>query len=181
MATAEASLRNPAYQVFLWLRVGFTVAPILFGLDKFFHVMVDWDRYLAPWINDLMPGSASDFMRLVGGIEIAAGVLVALLPRFGAPLVALWLTLIVVNLLTYAPSRTRYWDIALRDIGLVFGALALARLAWAFHGKQPQRVPASSASSQHDAAAGGAPGRQEEAGRWRWQEELTRREREHRR
>jgi len=103
----------------------FTVAPILFGLDKFAEVLVDWDRYLAPWINDIVPGSASTAMHLVGVVEVVAGLSVALKPRYGAYVVAAWLGGIVVNLLTYSG----YYDIALRDFGLLVGALALGRLA----------------------------------------------------
>jgi uncharacterized membrane protein YphA (DoxX/SURF4 family) len=117
--------RDAGYQAFLMLRVAFAVAPIAFGLDKFFNVMVDWPIYLAPWINDLMPGSAQDFMYFVGGVEILAGVVVALKPRYGAPLVAAWLAGIIVNLLTIPD----YYDIALRDFGLLLGALTLTRLA----------------------------------------------------
>jgi uncharacterized membrane protein YphA (DoxX/SURF4 family) len=116
---------DPAYQAFLLLRIAFTVAPIAFGLDKFFNVMVDWEGYLAPWINDIVPGSASTAMHLVGVIEIAAGIAVALKPRYGAYLVAAWLAGIVINLLTYSG----FYDIALRDFGLMLGALTLARLA----------------------------------------------------
>jgi uncharacterized membrane protein YphA (DoxX/SURF4 family) len=116
---------DPAFQAFTLLRVVFTVAPILFGLDKFFDVLVDWERYLAPWINDLVPGSASTAMHLVGVVEIAAGVLVFVKPRIGAYVVTAWLAGIIVNLLTYSG----YYDIALRDFGLLIGALALGRLA----------------------------------------------------
>lgn len=116
---------DPAYQAFLLLRIAFTVAPIVFGLDKFANVLVDWEIYLAPWINDIVPGGASTAMHLVGAIEIVAGLAVALKPRYGAYLVAAWLGGIIVNLLTYS----RYYDIALRDFGLMLGALTLARLA----------------------------------------------------
>ena len=95
------------------------------GLDKFFNVLVDWEIYLAPWINDIVPGSASTAMHLVGAIEIVAGLAVALKPRYGAYLVAAWLAGIIINLLTYSG----YYDIALRDFGLMLGALTLARLA----------------------------------------------------
>jgi hypothetical protein len=118
-------LSEPGYQAYLLLRVVFTVAPILFGLDKFAGVLVDWDGYLAPWINDIVPGSGADAMYAVGLVEIAAGVIVATVPRFGAPLVAAWLGGIIVNLLTYSG----YYDIALRDFGLLVGALALWRLS----------------------------------------------------
>jgi uncharacterized membrane protein YphA (DoxX/SURF4 family) len=116
---------DAAYQAFLLLRILFTAAPILFGLDKFFDVMVDWDQYLAPWINDIVPGSASTAMHIVGVLEIAAGLLVALKPRYGAYIVAAWLTGIIVNLLTYSG----YYDVALRDFGLLVSALALGRLS----------------------------------------------------
>jgi hypothetical protein len=118
-------LAEPGYQAYLLLRVVFTVAPILFGLDKFAGVLVDWDGYLAPWINDIVPGSAADAMYAVGAVEIVAGLIVATAPRFGAPLVAAWLGGIIVNLLTYSG----YYDIALRDFGLLVGALALWRLS----------------------------------------------------
>ncbi len=119
---------NPAYQGYLLLRIGFVVAPILFGLDKFFNVLVDWDRYLAPFVNDLVPGNAHQAMLAVGVIEIVAGLAVALRPRFGGYLVAAWLAAIIVNLLAIPD----YYDIALRDFGLLLGALTLARLATAF-------------------------------------------------
>ena len=114
-------------QAYLMLRIAFTVAPILFGVDKFFNVMVDWTQYLAPWINSIIPGDAHDAMHLVGVIEIVAGLAVAIRPRIGAPLVAAWLFGIIINLLTYSG----YYDIALRDFGLMIGALTLTRLAWA--------------------------------------------------
>ena len=119
---------DAGYQAFLLLRVAFAVAPIAFGLDKFFNVMVDWPQYLAPWANDIVPGSAQDAMYLVGGVEILAGLVVALKPRYGAPLVAAWLGGIILNLLTYSG----YYDIALRDFGLMLGALTLTRLAWEY-------------------------------------------------
>ena len=117
--------RDAGYDAFMMLRIAFTVAPIAFGLDKFFNVLVDWPIYLAPWVNDIMPGSAQDFMYVIGAIEIVAGVLVAIRPRYGAPVVAAWLAGIIVNLLT-VPG---FYDVALRDFGLLLGALTLARLA----------------------------------------------------
>ena len=122
---AERLRSDPAFQAFTIMRIAFTVAPILFGLDKFFNIMVDWESYLAPWINDIIPGSASTAMHLVGVIEIIAGIAVALKPRYGAYIVAAWLAGIVIDLLTYSG----YYDIALRDFGLMLGALTLARLA----------------------------------------------------
>ena len=129
---APAAARNveaAAHHAFWLLRIGFTVAPILFGLDKFFNWSVHWPDYLAGWINDIVPGSGQDFMYVVGGIEIAAGLLVAVAPRIGAFVVAGWLAGIIVNLLTNDPPE--YYDIALRDFGLMLGALTLGRLALA--------------------------------------------------
>lgn len=138
-ATSEKGrLGDAAYQAYLLLRVGFTAAPILFGLDKFFNWTVDWPDYLASWVNDIAPGSGQDFMYFVGVVEIAAGILVALAPRIGAYVVAAWLGGIIVNLLTVEPPT--YYDIALRDFGLLLAALTLGRLAQAFHA-----VPAASA------------------------------------
>ena len=117
---------DPVFQAFTLLRIGFTVAPILFGLDKFANVMVDWTVYLAPWINDILPGQRRPgAMYVVGVVEILAGLAVAVRPRYGALLVAAWLGGIILNLLTYSG----YYDIALRDFGLMLGALTLARLA----------------------------------------------------
>src|SRR3954447_5687200 len=114
----------------VWLlRIAFTVAPILFGLDKFFNWSVDWPDYLAGWINDIAPGSGQDFMYFVGGVEIVAGLLVLLAPRIGSFVVAAWLAGIVINLLTNDPPQ--FYDIALRDFGLMLGALTLGRLALA--------------------------------------------------
>jgi hypothetical protein len=123
-----ATLGDPAYQAFTLLRVGFTVAPILFGVDKFLNWLVDWPIYLAPEINDIVPGNAHQAMLAVGVIEIVAGLVVAVRPKFGGYLVAAWLAGIIVNLLLQAD----FYDIALRDFGLLIGALALARLATAF-------------------------------------------------
>ena len=127
---AEARVRDAAQQAFLLLRIGFTVAPILFGLDKFFNWTVHWPDYLAGWVNDIVPGSAQTFMYVVGAIEITAGLVVAVAPVIGGPLVAAWLGGIILNLLTKNPPE--YYDIALRDFGLMLGALTLARLAFAF-------------------------------------------------
>ena len=122
-----SELRDPTFQTFALLRTAFTVAPILFGLDKFFDILTNWTTYLAPWINDIVPGSATTAMEIVGVIEVAAGILVALAPRIGAYVVALWLFGIIVNLLTL-PG---FYDVALRDFGLMIAALALGRLAQA--------------------------------------------------
>src|SRR6187551_1800687 len=118
--------RDPAAQSFLLLRIAFTVAPILFGLDKFANVLTDdWTVYLSSQFNSLIPGNASDAMHLVGVVEIAAGLVVAVMPRFGGLLVAGWLAGIILNLLLLGG----YGDIALRDFGLLLGALSLSRLA----------------------------------------------------
>ena len=126
--TPRLDLSDPAVQAFWLLRIGFVVAPILFGLDKFAHVLVDWDIYLAPEFSDLLNAEAHTLMYFVGVIEIVAGLVVAVRPRFGGYLVAAWLAGIIVNLLMMAD----YYDIALRDFGLLLAALTLARLATAF-------------------------------------------------
>jgi hypothetical protein len=119
---------NPAYQAYLALRVGFVVAPILFGLDKFTNLLTDWTTYLAPAIDRLVPGSAPSAMLAVGIVEIVAGLVVALRPKIGGYLVAAWLAGIIGNLLLLGD----HYDVALRDFGLLLAALALARLATAF-------------------------------------------------
>jgi uncharacterized membrane protein YphA (DoxX/SURF4 family) len=116
---------EPSRQAFLLLRTLFTVAPILFGLDKFFNLLTDWPGYLAPWIDQLIPGTAQQAMYAVGVIEIVAGLLVAFRPRWGALVVAAWLAGILINLLILG----EYFDVALRDFGLLGAALALALLA----------------------------------------------------
>lgn len=124
----EALRSDPATQAFMLLRIVFGVAPILFGLDKFAEVLTDdWTRYLASEFNDIIPGSAADAMRIVGVVEIVAGVVVLVSPRFGGLLVAAWLGGIIVSLLLVGG----YGDIALRDFGLLVGAVALSRLATA--------------------------------------------------
>lgn len=125
VSPSRPALSDPGYQAFLALRTVFTVAPILFGLDKFANLLVEWPVYLAPGINAIVPGTAQHAMYAVGVIEIVAGIAVAVAPRFGALLVAAWLAGIIVNLVTI-PA---YFDIALRDFGLLVAALALARLA----------------------------------------------------
>src|SRR3954453_12840741 len=134
----DALRRNPTAQAFLLLRIAFTVAPILFGLDKFVGFMIDdWTKYLATEFNDIIPGSASDAMHFVGGVEIAAGLVVAVMPRFGGFLVAGWLAGIIVSLLLVGG----YADIALRDFGLLLGALTLARVATADSGQAAPEPP----------------------------------------
>jgi len=123
-AVTEASPVG-ATRAFLLLRTVFTVAPIVFGLDKFVGLLTNWEGYLAPWINDLVPGSAHDAMLAVGVVEVVAGITVALRPRFGGLLVAAWLAGIILDLVTMG----EYYDIALRDAGLLVSALALSQLA----------------------------------------------------
>jgi hypothetical protein len=120
--------QNPAYQAYFVLYIGFIVAPLIAGIDKFFDVLVNWDQYLAPIVTRIIPVATHTFMQAVGVIEIVAAVLVAVKPRFGAYIVMLWLWGIIVNLLL-VPG---YYDIALRDFGLSLGALALGRLAQRF-------------------------------------------------
>jgi uncharacterized membrane protein YphA (DoxX/SURF4 family) len=121
----QPTTADPAYQAFLLLRTVFAVAPIAFGLDKFTNLLTDWPRYLAPWIERIVPGTAQQAMYAVGVVEILAGILVAVAPRYGAWLVAAWLGGIIVDLLTI-PG---FYDVALRDFGLLVGAVALARLS----------------------------------------------------
>ena len=126
--TVSSDRHDPVFQAFLLLRTAFTVAPILFGLDKFFDVLTTWSNYLAPRIDDLVPGTAHQAMLAVGVVEIAAGVLVAVRPHVGGWVVAAWLAGIILNYLLI-PG---FLDIALRDFGLMVAAIALARLATLF-------------------------------------------------
>jgi hypothetical protein len=124
----EADWHDARYQAYAAMRVAFVALPLVFGLDKFFNILVDWPNYLAPWINDIAPGSGQDFMYFVGAVEIIAAVCVALKPRYGAYVVAAWLAGIVINLFTLSG----YYDVALRDFALMLAALVLARLASAY-------------------------------------------------
>lgn len=119
---------KPAYQAYQILHLGFAALPVIAGLDKFFHLLVNWDIYLAPAIARISPISGHNLMLLIGVIEIVAGTVVALKPRLGAYVVAAWLWGIIINLLMIP----NYYDIALRDFGLSLGALALARLSLEF-------------------------------------------------
>jgi hypothetical protein len=116
---------SPAHQAYQILRLAFTVAPIVAGLDKFLHLLTDWDKYLPPFVNGLVGGRGHELMLVVGVIEVVAGIGVALRPRLFAWVVAAWLGVIIVNLLLVGG----YLDIALRDFGLLLGALALGRLS----------------------------------------------------
>ena len=152
MSTVAAALRpvplprsrdlrdDPAAQAFTLLRIAFTVAPILFGIDKFANVLTgDWTKYLATEFNDLIPGTAADAMHIVGVVEIVAGLVVLVAPRIGGYVVAAWLGGIILNLLLVGG----YGDIALRDFGLLLGALTLARLASAFDAGRRAGGPAA--------------------------------------
>ena len=119
---------DPAYQAFFVLRAAFVVAPIVFGLDKFTNILVEWDRYLAPVLSDPLPVSPHQAMYAVGVVEVVAGLVVLLHPRLGAVVVAGWLGGIILNLLLI-PG---YYDVALRDFGLLMGAAALQRLSTRF-------------------------------------------------
>jgi uncharacterized membrane protein YphA (DoxX/SURF4 family) len=134
-AAVEPVATNPAFQAFLILRSAFTVAPILAGADKFFDVLTDWTRYLAPVFPRTIGVGADTFMKGVGIIEIVAGILVAIVPRFAAYIVAAWLAFIIINLLI----RGEYFDVALRDFGLMLGAIALGRLAQSVHESRAAR------------------------------------------
>jgi hypothetical protein len=123
--TVSASPARQAYQI---LHFAFVAAPVIAGLDKFFHVLVNWDQYLAPWIANRSPIPGHSLMLLVGIVEIIAGLIVLVKPRIGAWIVFAWLWAIIINLLTYSG----YYDIALRDFGLSLGAVALARLSREF-------------------------------------------------
>jgi uncharacterized membrane protein YphA (DoxX/SURF4 family) len=127
-AVARWTSRSPGYQAYQILHVAFVVAPVIAGLDKFFHLLVNWDMYLAPVIASLSPIGGHGLMLVIGIIEIVAGILVAIKPRIGAYVVAAWLLGIVINLLII-PG---FFDIALRDFGLSLGALALGRLSQEF-------------------------------------------------
>jgi hypothetical protein len=142
MVTTDTSAHHNTHQAYQILRLGFTIAPIVAGLDKFFHLLTDWNQYLAPFIPQTLGISASTFMMIVGVIEIVAGLLVWFKPRFGGYLVMAWLWAIIINLLLI-PG---YFDIALRDFGLSLGALALARLA-------EVEVPAHAAGRMREANA----------------------------
>lgn len=132
--SAQASRRgDPAYQAFVLLWMAFTLAPIVFGLDKFFNLLTNWEFYLAPAIDNIVPGSAHQAMLTVGVVEVAAGVLVALRPHVGGYVVATWLAGIIFNLLLIRD----FYDVALRDFGLLVAALALARLAAGFRQTYP--------------------------------------------
>ncbi len=127
--TWDRSVHEPAYAAYVLLHIGYVVLPLWMGIDKFAKVLNDdWPGYLAPWIVHLLPFSGQTAMYVVGAVEILAGIMVLIKPRYASYVVALWLAGIIVNLLTYSG----FYDVALRDFGLLVGALALARLAAAY-------------------------------------------------
>jgi uncharacterized membrane protein YphA (DoxX/SURF4 family) len=125
LSSTENQYNSQAFQI---LRFGFTVAPILAGLDKFFHLLVNWDQYLPPIVNNLTGGHGHQLMLVVGVIEVVAGIGVFFKPRIFAYVVAAWMLVIILNLL----AIPGYFDVALRDLGLMLGALALGRLSHNF-------------------------------------------------
>ncbi|GAB3448379.1 hypothetical protein GCM10027517_33420 [Phycicoccus ginsengisoli] len=151
--------RDASYQAYAVLRGAFTIAPIVFGLDKFTNLLVHWDRYLAPVLSDPLPVSPHQAMYAVGVVEVIAGLVVLLHPRLGGLVVAAWLAGIIANLLLI-PG---YYDVALRDFGLLLAAVALQRLATMYDARPvlwPLRRPATEPASAEAAAEGGlgAPG-----------------------
>jgi len=125
----ELATTNPAWQAYQALHIGFVVAPVLAGLDKFTNLLTDWTKYLAPSVANVLPVDARTFMYGVGVVEVIAGLLVAIRPRIGGYVVSAWLVGIIFNLLIHSQ---RFYDVALRDLGLAIGAFALARLATSF-------------------------------------------------
>ena len=125
LASDRTDIANPGFQAYQILRIGFTVAPIIAGVDKFLHLLVNWDQYLPSVVNNMIGGRGHQFMLVVGVIEIVAGIGVFIKPKYFAYVVSIWLVLIIANLLMI-PG---YFDVALRDLGLALGALALGRLS----------------------------------------------------
>jgi len=123
--TTPRTLSVPSLRAYQILHLGYTALPILAGIDKFTHLLVNWDQYLSPVLFGMLPVNGHLFMQIVGVIEIVAGILVFFKPRIGGYVVALWLWGIIINLITAGT----YYDIALRDFGLSLGAIAMAKLA----------------------------------------------------
>jgi hypothetical protein len=135
---AAAEVSSPARQAYHILQFVFVVAPIVAGLDKFFHLLTDWNMYLAPYADRVLHGHGPTFMKIAGVIEIVAGIGILLMPRIFGYVVAVWLWLIIINLF----MAKGFYDVALRDFGLSLGALALARLATVYHhGHGPTTMP----------------------------------------
>jgi len=126
-ARGDSKTADFSYQAFRMLQLGFVVAPIVAGVDKFLHLLVDWDKYLPPVANSMLGGHGHQLMMVAGAVEIVAGIGIALKPRIFAYIVALWLGLIIINVVLAG-----YYDVGLRDVGLMLGALALGRLSHEF-------------------------------------------------
>lgn len=131
----DATLSDKRYQAYQILHWGFVAAPLLAGADKFTNLLTKWEDYLSPAFAKLSPFSPHGTMTLIGMVEVAAGILVALKPRIGAYVVAAWLAGIILNLLLLG----RFYDVALRDFGLCLGALALGRLSEIYDVKEPSK------------------------------------------
>jgi hypothetical protein len=131
-----ASPTSPAYQAYQVLHWAFVAAPVIAGLDKFAGLLTTWEKYLAPVTYLTLHITAHTFMMAVGAIEVTAGLVVALKPRLGAYVVAAWLAGIILNLLLLGT----YYDVALRDFGLLLGALALGRLSVDFDITRPRHA-----------------------------------------
>lgn len=142
----QRALGDPAYLAFVLLYIGYVVLPLWMGIDKYAKVLTDdWPGYLAPWIVDLLPFSAQTAMYVVGAVEILAAILVAIKPRYASFVVAAWLAGIIINLLTYSG----FYDVALRDFGLLIGALALAALAARYDSPWARRSHPRTTVTQH--------------------------------
>ncbi|WP_446666499.1 DoxX family membrane protein [Flexivirga sp. B27] len=142
----DAVRADPAYGAFWLLRVGFVVLPLWMGIDKFFNTLTNWPDYLAPWIVDLLPFSAQTAMYVVGVVEIVAGLAIAVKPRYAAYVVTLWLAGIIINLLTYSG----FYDVALRDFGLLVAALTLALLSAKYDRPFHRSAPAGTGATAAD-------------------------------
>jgi hypothetical protein len=129
----HAERADPGYGAYVVLRVTYVLLPLVMGIDKYFNALAPWPRYLADWIDNIVPGTAQQFMYAVGAVEIVAALVVAIRPRYGAYLVAAWLAGIVINLVTYG----EWYDIAVRDGALMLGAIALGRLAAVYDRRTP--------------------------------------------
>lgn len=141
----ERAAQEPAYAAFWILRIGFVALPLWMGVDKYVDSLTDWPHYLAPWIVDLSPFSAQTAMYVVGAVEVLAAILVALKPRYAAWVVVAWLAGIIINLLTWSG----FYDVALRDFGLLIAAVALALLSRTYDGALP-RADRRAASPTHE-------------------------------
>jgi hypothetical protein len=128
VVTDQSLIGTPVHHAYRALQFGFVAAPLIAGFDKFFHVLVNWDQYLAPIVPRVLGINGHTFMLAVGVIEIVAGIGVALKPKIFGYVVSAWLLGIVGNLL----MSGQYFDIALRDFGLALGAFALGRLSVLF-------------------------------------------------